>query len=301
MSDSEMSDISDFDVGCNAVSLNKAAEGIQELSNQLEKTVSEQYPFLVHRTDPLTKDDWVLDSGCGFGLTTMASAFVTKVPDESMGFTFGEGTILHNTHLGCIKLFFMSPNGIQPFQFDNVALVPGAKSNILSEYWLKRMGYQIVESTKGEYKFVLWKHKLVFVAHAVNGAYYIRHYTLRERQQFCHAVKHTAYKPLTIADYSRVETILKEWHVRLGHVSKEKLITMLSQQLVRGLPQVSAKDLGKVPFFCQTCAEMKKNRMSYRNMRGSRDDQPISTIHMDTNGPMKSLGIYGLWERNDTS
>jgi len=38
---------------------------------------------------------------------------------------------------------------------------------------------------------------------------------------------------------------------------------------------------------------MKKRRMSYRNSKGSRDTQPISTIHMDTNGPMKTMGVYG--------
>ncbi|POM69384.1 LOW QUALITY PROTEIN: Integrase catalytic core protein [Phytophthora palmivora] len=38
---------------------------------------------------------------------------------------------------------------------------------------------------------------------------------------------------------------------------------------------------------------MKKRRMSYRNTKGSRDEQPISTIHMDTNGPTKTMGAYG--------
>ena len=68
---------------------------------------------------------------------------------------------------------------------------------------------------------------------------------------------------------------------------------MLSQQVVRGLPHHKASELRKVSFFCQTCAEMKKRRMSYRNAVGSRDPQPISTIHMDTNGPMKTMGVYG--------
>ncbi|KAE8994005.1 hypothetical protein PR001_g20514 [Phytophthora rubi] len=38
---------------------------------------------------------------------------------------------------------------------------------------------------------------------------------------------------------------------------------------------------------------MKKWRMSYRNMTGSRDEHPISTIHMDTNGSMETIGVYG--------
>ncbi|OWY90675.1 Gag-pol Polyprotein [Phytophthora megakarya] len=86
---------------------------------------------------------------------------------------------------------------------------------------------------------------------------------------------------------------MKEWHVRLGHVNKEKLINMMSNQLVKGIPYIESIKLRKVNFFCSTCAEMKMRRMSYRNLKGSRDEQPISTIHMDTNGPMKTMGVYG--------
>ncbi|OWY97699.1 hypothetical protein PHMEG_00031712 [Phytophthora megakarya] len=32
--------------------------------------------------------------------------------------------------------------------------------------------------------------------------------------------------------------------------------------------------------------------MSYRNQVGSRDNQPIRIIHVDTNGPMRTLGVY---------
>jgi hypothetical protein len=136
-------------------------------------------------------------------------------------FTFGEGTKLHNTHLGTVKLYFSGPCGIKPLIFDNVALVPGAKSNILSEYWLRQVGYRIVESRKGEHKFVLWQHKLVCVAHAVNGAYYIRNKTLQDRQVFCNAVKNARSKALVLPGIEKAESLLKEWHVRLGHLNKE--------------------------------------------------------------------------------
>ncbi|OWZ10389.1 Retrotransposon Tca5 Polyprotein [Phytophthora megakarya] len=33
--------------------------------------------------------------------------------------------------------------------------------------------------------------------------------------------------------------------------------------------------------------------MSYRNSKGSKDEQPISIIHMNTYGPMKAMGVYG--------
>eukprot|EP00644_Phytophthora_capsici_P019718 jgi/Phyca11/133874/e_gw1.897.2.1 len=122
-------------------------------------------------------------------------------------------------------------------------MVPHATSNILSEFWLRRSGYQILGSLCGKFKFVLY--------------------------------------------------VLQEWHVKLGHLNKDTVIEMLSKKLAGGMPMLSATGLRKVPFFCKTCAEMKKRRMPYHNMKGLRDEQPICTIHMDTNGPMKTMGVYG--------
>ncbi|OWZ00295.1 hypothetical protein PHMEG_00028549 [Phytophthora megakarya] len=52
---------------------------------------------------------------------------------EEFRFTFGEGTKLSNTHVGTVKLYFQGPDGIRPFEFDNMQLVPKALANILSE------------------------------------------------------------------------------------------------------------------------------------------------------------------------
>ncbi|OWY98522.1 Retrotransposon protein, Ty1-Copia subclass [Phytophthora megakarya] len=67
----------------------------------------------------------------------------------------------------------------------------------------------------------------------------------------------------------------------------------MSCNLIPGVPNFSRKTLSNVSVFCQPCTEMKMRRMSYRNKVDSRDNQPISTIHMDTNGPMRTLGVYG--------
>ncbi|GMF54996.1 unnamed protein product [Phytophthora fragariaefolia] len=143
------------------------------------------------------------------------------------------------------------------------------------------------------YKFVLWKHKLVFVAKAFNGAYYIQACTMREQQVMCNAIKTMPCRPLSIPNQTILESLLKEWHVRFGHVNKDKLVDMMSKQLVKGIPFGERSKLNQVNFFCSTCAEMKMRRMSYRNLHETRDSRPISTIHMDTNGPMKTIGVYG--------
>ncbi|OWZ22114.1 hypothetical protein PHMEG_0003231 [Phytophthora megakarya] len=120
-----------------------------------------------------------------------------------------------------------------------MTLVPKAKANILSEFWLKQRG--------GGYKFVLWRHKLGFVAIEVNGAYYIQSHTLRDRQIYCPAVKARPAKALHVPGHTRVEATLKEWHIKLCHLNRDKLIEVMSCYLIPGIvPNFSRNMLRKV-------------------------------------------------------
>ncbi|OWY94132.1 hypothetical protein PHMEG_00036224, partial [Phytophthora megakarya] len=78
----------------------------------------------------------VLDSSCGHGLTSEMAHFVTKRPNIKFIFTFAHGSKHSNTHIGTIKLYFSGPKGIRPFLFENIAMVPRATLNILSEFRL---------------------------------------------------------------------------------------------------------------------------------------------------------------------
>jgi hypothetical protein len=133
----------------------------------------------------------------------------------------------------------------------------------------------------------------VFVANTFNGAYYLQASTVNERERTCNAIKTMSCKPQALSKLSKIEILMKEWYIRLGHVNKDKLIDMISNQFVQGIPYADSTKLRKVNFFCSTYAEMKMKRMPYKNLKGSRDERPISTIHMNTNGTMKTVGVYG--------
>ncbi|KAG3110598.1 hypothetical protein PI125_g9874 [Phytophthora idaei] len=157
------------------------AQELDRIAMELEDMVRSMYPFLLECGNGLTSESWVLDSGCGFGLTSDASKLVEQRPNNGYMFTFAEGSKHTNTHVGTVKLYLRGPNGVKPFLLENIALVPHAKSNILSEYWLQRGGYKIVSSPTGEFKFVLYGNMLVFVAKAINEAYHVQNQTVRER------------------------------------------------------------------------------------------------------------------------
>jgi hypothetical protein len=123
----------------------------------------------------------------------------------------------------------------------------------------------------------------VFAAVAIDEVYYLP----TKRVQ-----KVNTYN-LSSAGMSNAERVLKEWHLRLGHVSKDRLVTLLSTGMIEGTPKMEKKTLTSVHFFCNTCALAKARRMSYRGMSATRGDVPLHTLHMDTTGKMKVKGIFG--------
>ena len=72
------------------------AERIKEMCIGIEKEVRKHYPFLLRRVNVLTDNDWVLDSGCGHGLSPDSSKFTRLRTNSSYIFTFGEGTKYKN-------------------------------------------------------------------------------------------------------------------------------------------------------------------------------------------------------------
>ncbi|POM78941.1 Hypothetical protein PHPALM_3470 [Phytophthora palmivora] len=54
----------------------------------------------------------------------------------------------------------------------------------------------------------------------------------------CNAIKATSCKPLAIPNLSKLESLMKEWRVRLGDVNKEKRINRMNNQLVKGITYV---------------------------------------------------------------
>ncbi|GMG16292.1 unnamed protein product [Phytophthora fragariaefolia] len=138
----------------------KTTERFADMLMEVEDKVRTVYPYLLDDDSHLTKDSWMLNSGCGRGLTSEVKHFISMKPNRQYMFTFAQGSKLSNTHIGTINLYLHGPHGIRLFLFKNVAIVPNVTSNILSELWLRRSGYQILGSLRGEFKFVWYKLNL---------------------------------------------------------------------------------------------------------------------------------------------
>ena len=71
------------------------------------------------------------------------------------------------------------------------------------------------------------------------------------------------------------------WHARLGHIGKESMRTMISKELVVGMPKISVdKDT------CSSCLRGKQARHSFPQATTFRAKRTLELIHGDLCGPI---------------
>ncbi|POM60544.1 hypothetical protein PHPALM_30599 [Phytophthora palmivora] len=112
-------------------------------------------------------------------------------------FTYGIGTVSHSTLKGSIKLNIVNPN-----------------RQLLSACNLAKQGYRYFQSKTVEFLFEFGKGcKLLFAAIAIGEVYFL-----------------PIVKPSKIfsTQVSQFGDIMKEWHLRLGHVGNERLNRTIS-------------------------------------------------------------------------
>ena len=96
-----------------------------------------------------------------------------------------------------------------------------------------------------------------------------------------------------ITNHVYATKIFKEWHLKLGHINKATQMLMMTEGQYDGIPCIDKSIMRKIDIQCQVCSIMKKKRMSFKRIIGSRDSTPMSTLHTDTKGAMKTPGLYG--------
>ena len=282
------------------VSLYKAVNQIRFLQKEakiigkaIDEAVSSSIPDLL-KSETYGSDHWVLDGGCGGHLTGSSRNVLSQKPKTNIVYNFGNNTKLRSAHVGHSILWFKSPGQIKPFTFKDVHYVPGSTGNILSENLLKVKGYKVTDSQCGMHKYVFDNNNyLQFVATAINGTYYIKNHSIQERQINCNNVKFAPIKKDVITNVAYATKVFKEWHLKLGHINKATQMLMMTEGQYDGIPFIDRKVLRQIGTHCQVCAIMKKKRMSFRKKVGSRDPNPMSTLHADTKGAMKHPGQYG--------
>ncbi|KAI5334414.1 hypothetical protein L3X38_024547 [Prunus dulcis] len=152
-------------------------------------------------------------------------------------------------------------------------LVPGLKENLLSVGQMIEHGYY----------FVFGDHK-VEIYNDSSYSNLIARIQMRGNRSFpmkLHAEIHLAYK----ASVCHSTAI---WHRRLGHLNMSSLKLLQEQEMVVGLPEITA-----VTEVCEGCILGKQCRESFPKEATTRASTPLELVHSDICGPMQTTTKAG--------
>ncbi|GMF29764.1 unnamed protein product [Phytophthora fragariaefolia] len=234
----------------------------------------------------VTDDLWVVDTGAGHAVSPSRHWFSSLGRGQPHTFEYGNRGTSLSTLQGTVRFSILKPNGYYSnISIKNVAFDKECSSNLFSAYYLATQGYWHIQDKSGQYLYFLDRNnRFVFAAVAIDEVYYL------PSKRMGNSTKVLSAKSINT---KFIHNAMKEWHLRLGHVGKDRLMSILSSAVIDGAPRLERKDLAKIAFFCRTCALAKSRRMSYRNMIGDKATEPLHTLHMDSLGTVKPLGLYG--------
>ncbi|OWZ06544.1 Ta1-3 Polyprotein [Phytophthora megakarya] len=134
----------------------------------------------------------------------------------------------------------------------------------------------------GEYLCLLDdKNRFTFAAVTIDEVYYLpsKHFNSNTRV-------------LSVCTQLDVQKTLKEWHFRLGHMGKGRLMNILAGRVIKNALHLSRREMETVSFFCRTCDLGKSQRMSYKNMVEQKATDALHILHMGSPGKIRPQGLY---------
>ena len=227
-----------------------------------------------------------LDSGSPLHIVNSMQGFTKKRKPRSdeAHIRVGNGMKVSVKAIGSLVLCLSVGN----FLFlDNVYFVPTMKRNLISWDLLVQSGYSFLYDING-IKFI--KNSLcVGSALRVNG--YLQVQCSIENSQTVYAIENSSLNAASSVDATAgiKRTIFNEksaylWHRRLGHISKDRLKTLVKNKM---LPELDFSDLNE-------CVECYKGKMTNLNRKGAyRASELLELIHTDICGPINHKTICG--------
>lgn len=222
---------------------------------------------------PGNNDGWLGDSGAYAHITRHKEWFTHLVPIKPEGVEVGTGNIVQATMKGTIEIEVFDGQRWTPSFLNDVRYVPDfGRNSLFSIGVITGKGYKVVY--EGDGIEIKSKGKTVLIGRKKGNIYDMG---IRIKK----GKSNSAY----LSKREEEEEALK-WHLRLGHVSKDKMKLLVKNNMVTGLSLSFVHD-----FFCEGCTLGRMARKPY-GTPSSRETTPGAAIHSDVCGPfsVKSVG-----------
>ncbi|CAA7047040.1 unnamed protein product [Microthlaspi erraticum] len=199
-----------------------------------------------------SKEQWVIDSGCTYHMTSRRDWFSDFNENTSTTILLGDDHTVEAKGSGSIK---MKTNGGSIKVLRNVRYVPNLRRNLISTGTLDSLGYTH-EGGDGVVKFYK-NNKLALRGILQNGLYILDGRTV-------------------LGESCNVESSIDKtslWHSRLGHLSINNMKTLSGKGLIE---KKDIKDLA----FCEHCVMGKSKKLSF-NVGKHITEDILSYVHAD--------------------
>lgn len=219
-------------------------------------------------------DSWIIDSGASSHMTPQKECFSDYIPfdtQEKVG--LGDGRVVQALGTGTVYLtmLFKTSNS-QGTVLRNVLYVPKLTSNLFSVRAATRMG-NVVKFCQFRCWIRSMHGKLCGKGSLVGRLYEL-------------SCGRSTRDNASVATESKDVNL---WHQRLGHLSRSRLESICSKEIVTGIDLTSIAGMS----FCQGCVEGKMSRKPFKPVRDNRSSDRLHLIHSDVCGPMQTESLGG--------
>lgn len=215
------------------------------------------------------EEAWILDSGASMHMTFKRDHFCEfNESQENNSVKLGNKQNIKICGEGSILIDKKVNGSWERCKLENVLYVPDLRRNLFSEGAATRRGYMIMKNS--EKAMIMKNNVVVMMAHLTeNNLYELDVKTIK--QESCNVV----------------QTDIKVWHERLGHLNVKELQNMCKN----GVIPVTLS--GNQDFICEACQYGKQARRPFcKSTRAP--TQPGEIVYSDVCGPIEELSVSGM-------
>ncbi|KAI3513963.1 hypothetical protein L1887_12232 [Cichorium endivia] len=216
-------------------------------------------------------DEWIVDSGCSNHMTGEHKKLKDPVSyGGSRVVVIADNSRLKIANVG--DVVFRPENNSEELKLEHVYHVPGMKKNLLSVSQLASAGHYVLFGPEDVKVFTEFESPSQPI---LKGCRADSIYVMSAETAYVEKTKRNQNVDL--------------WHMRLSHVSFDKLDMMMKKQMVRGLPQLEVrKDV-----VCAGCQYGKAHQQPFERS-GYTSKAPLELVHSDVFGPVKKPSVKGM-------
>ncbi|KFD54676.1 hypothetical protein M513_04376 [Trichuris suis] len=231
---------------------------------------------------------WIIDSGATHHMCPDERYFTTldKTDTSNMQVCTADGSTTLAAGRGTVAVKLLHSYGkLNEFVAHNSMLVPGIKQGVLSVRQMVDNNRRIVFDRRGCH--IYDEHGNLLIEAQRQGRLYVARTVQKYSTKGREPNETSSCMKLTV----------DQWHQRMMHVSKKRILQMVRRQAARGL-DCSVTALSN----CEDCRRGKSTRQPFRRHLADEEasiaSRPLDHVHCDLMGPMDTPPV---WEKRDTS